>query len=183
MTTRTLFSIILKILGILYIKDILLTLPQLISFFVFTLSSAYEGGKFGTLVFFLLCTGTYLLVAYYLLFKTDWLIVKLKLAEGFDVDPIRFTMHRSTVLSICVIVIGAMMFVNAVPLFIKNAITYYKEANFSQFSDSAYSPDNTYLIMYGLQIIIGLLLMGNQRQIVNFIEHRRMKTYEEETPE
>ena len=38
--------------------------------------------------------------------------------------------------------------------------------------------DWPYLIMYGAEIIVGLLLVGNQRQIVNFIELRRRNKIE-----
>ena len=183
MTVRSLFSIIIKILGIFFIKDILLALPQLIGFVSFTLSPSYEGGTFGTIALFILSIGAYLMVAYYLLFKTDWIITKFQLDRGFEVDPIRLTMHRSTILSICIIVIGSLMFINAVPSFIRHAIAYYHEAKLTRMLEHSPGPDISYLISYGLQIIAGLLLLGNQREVVNFIERRRMKTYEDETPE
>lgn len=172
MTARTLFSIILKIIGILFVKDLLLAVPQLLGFFAYTFSLR-DDFPFGAIAMFILSIGIYFLAAYWLVFRSDWIIDKLRLAEGFDVDPIRPNIHRSTVLSICVILIGALMIIHALPLLVKEGMSYYQHARANRllFTDS--EADKSLLVTYAIQLIIGLLLMGNQRQIVSFIELRR----------
>lgn len=172
MTAKTLFTVVLKILGILFIKDILISIPQLVSLLTLNLRSEY-GVSFGAMALFVLSIGTYLVLAYYLIFRTELIIDKLKLTTGLDVDPIRLTMHRSTVLTICIIVIGALMVVNSLPFLIREAISYYQQANANKYFSNGATPDKSYLVSYAVQVFIGLLLMGNQRQIVNFIELRR----------
>src|SRR5450432_3459101 len=104
MTPKTLFTIILKIIGLFFIRDLLLSIPQLLSFILYlknreTLVAVWNLISDG--IFILL----ELLICYYLIFKTDWIIHKLKLTEGFDQEIIPFNMHRSTILSISVMVI------------------------------------------------------------------------------
>jgi hypothetical protein len=172
MTARTLFSIILKIIGVLFIKDILLSIPQLLGLFTYTLSLR-DDFPFGAIALFILSIGSYCLIAYWLIFRSEWIIEKLRLAEGFDVDPIRLNMHRSTVLSICLIVIGAMMIIHAVPLLVKEGISYYQHAKANRLLLSDSGIDKSFLITYAIQLILGLVLVGNQRQLVSFIELRR----------
>jgi len=104
MTARVLFSIILKVLGILFIKDILFSIPEFVFFISYYITAEYGG--FGAIALFVLSIGSYILAAYGLIFKTYWLIDKLKLEDGLGADPVSLNMHRSTVLSISVIVIA-----------------------------------------------------------------------------
>lgn len=174
MTPRTLFSIILKILGILFVKDVLLAIPELVVTLRYFIRFD-DGGSFGSLALFILSVGFYVWVAYCLLFRTDWIIDKLSLDAGFEVDAIRINMHRSTVLSICIIIIGALIITNAIPLFVRHIFLLIQQIKLQ-----APSTDKSYLILYGVQIIIGLLVLGNQRHIVNFIESRRTKADNED---
>jgi len=68
------------------------------------------------------------------------------------------------------------MFVNALPLFIRQAIVYYQQASLNSSIQGGPDTNKSYIITYGLQIILGLLLMGNQRQIVSFTELRRRRS-------
>jgi hypothetical protein len=106
MTLRTLFKIILKILGIFFIKDFLSIIPQVISSFFYIINSDTVGEGIWILSSVLLFLFLYGALSYYLIFKTDLIIDKLKLDKGFDRDTISLNIHRSTILSIAIIVIG-----------------------------------------------------------------------------
>lgn len=177
MPIRTLFMIILKVLGLFFLRDFLVVIPQLLSVFSMYINFGSEG--LSPIVAVLLSISAYGYVAFMLIFRTVWVIDNLNLDKGFEVDAVRFNMHRSTVLSICIIVVGAIMFINAIPPLIKYIIEYYQSSR-----DDLFNPrprfDWLYIFIHSLQVIIGLLLMGHQRQIVSFIELRRRNQTEKE---
>ena len=82
MTPRSLFNIILKILGIFFIKDFLVALPQLLSTFSFIFIADSFGERIITFLSIILMIAIYGAIAYFLIFKTEILIDKLKLDRG-----------------------------------------------------------------------------------------------------
>ena len=170
MTTRSLFNIILKILGIFFIKDILATVPQLLSIILYLTKADTVEEAIWTLVTTILILFVYGLVSYYLIFKSDLIINKLKLDKGFDQETIPLNLHRSTILSISIIVIGGLLVADEIPNLCHQLFAYFQEKRMTY---GQTSPSISYSVLAGAKIIIGLLLIGNQRQIVNFIERKR----------
>lgn len=170
MTTRSLFNIILKILGIFFIRDILAILPQLFSIFI--LWSKHDGIEEAlmTLCLTLLIMLIYIIVSYCLIFKTEFLIEILKLDKGFNQDTIPLNIHRSTILSISIIVIGGLLITQEIPNFCRQLFIYFQE---KKLSHDQINPSITYCILSGIKILIGLILASNQKQIVDFIELKR----------
>ena len=171
MTPKTLFNIILKILGIFFIKDILATLPQLFSVAMY-LTQPDVTGAVWTLVTTIVILCVYNLVSYYLIFKSDLIIEKLKLDRGFDQGTIPLNVHRSTVLNISIIVIGGFLIADEIPNFCRQLFFYFQE---KRMTHGQTRPSISYSILAIAKIIIGFLLIGYHRQIVNFIEYRRKK--------
>jgi hypothetical protein len=172
MTTRSLFNIILKILGIFFIKDILATVPQMLSIVLYLTKSDTLGEAIWTLATTILVLLVYILVSYYLIFKSDLIIDKLKLDKGFDQETIPLNIHRSTILSISIIVIGGLLIADEIPNLCRQLFAYFQEKRMTY---GQTNPSISYSVVAGVKIIIGLLLIGNQRQIVNFIENRRKR--------
>lgn len=170
MSIRSLFNIILKVLGIFFIKDILETILQLVSLILNLTKSDIVGEAIWALLFTILILLIYGLISYYLIFKTESIIDKLKLDSGFDEESIALNMHRSTILSICIIVIGGLMIANEIPNLCRQLFFYYQEKRMTY---GQTNPSISYSVLAAVKIIIGLLLIGNQRQIVNFIELKR----------
>jgi len=172
MTPRSLFNIILKILGVFFIKDFLATTPQLLSIFFYFKMSATVREDIWAIVSTLLSLLVYGLVSYFLIFKTEIVIDKLKLDRGFDQGAIPLNIHRSTVLSISIIVIGGLIIADEIPTLCRQLFSYFQERrmNYSR-TDVTIS----YSALTSAKIIIGILLMTRQRQIVNFIERQRKK--------
>lgn len=172
MTLRTLFNIILKILGVFFIRDFLATIPQLLSVILYLTKSDTVTEAIWTLFTTLLILFVYGLVSYYLVFKTNLIIDKLKLDKGFDVETIPLNIHRSTILSISIIVIGGLLVADEIPNLCRQLFSYFQEHRMT------YGQTNStisYSIVSGTKIIIGLFLMAGQRQIVNLIERQRKK--------
>ena len=172
MTPRTLFNIILKILGVFFIKDFLVLIPQLLSVILF-LSKSYTMTEaiwtFGTSLLMLLAYG---LVSYFLIFKTEFVIDKLKLDKGFNQESIPLNIHRSTILSISIIVIGGLLVVEEIPNFCRQLFSYFQEKRLTY---GQTNPTIAYSVVSGVKIIIGILLMTYQGKIVAFIERQRKK--------
>ena len=172
MTPRTLFNITLKILGIFFIKDFLATIPQLLSVILYLTKSDTVTEAIWTLVTTSLILLAYGLVSFYLVFKTELIIDKLKLDKGFNQETIPLNIHRSTILSISIIVIGGFLVADEIPNFCRQLFSYFQEKRMTY---GQTSPTLAYSIVSGAKIIIGILLMAGQRQIVNLIERQRKK--------
>lgn len=171
MTSRTLFNIILKVIGILFIKDMLALLPSIFSVVYYFVEGRGLEDSVWILVLNLCILTIYCVVAYYFIFKTDLLIDKLKLDEGTHLETIPLNIHRSTVLSISIIVIGGLFLAEQIPNFFNQLITYYQNSQVA--NPSITDTGTSYMVWTVVKIIIGLLLIGNHRQIVNFIELKR----------
>jgi hypothetical protein len=127
MTLRTLLNIILKILGIFFIKDFLAIIPQFLSVGLYLTKPDTVPEGIWTFVMTLLILFVYGLVSYYLIFKTNLIIDKLKLDKGFDEEKISLNVHRSTILSISIIVIGGHFVAEEIPKFCRQLFSYFQE--------------------------------------------------------
>jgi hypothetical protein len=173
MKTKDLFNIILKILGIFFIRDILETIPTLLSVSLYLTKPDVSGAVF-TLIATVLMLAVYILISYYLVFRTNFIIDRLKLDQGFDQDTIPLNVHRSTILCIAIIVIGGLMVVDEIPNLCRQLFAYFQERRMTYGQTHA---SLSYSVLAATKIIIGLLLIGNQRQIVNFIETKRRTSH------
>ncbi len=175
MTIRTLFNIILKIIGLFLIKDILTTSAQATSQLLFLILQFTKYNVIAKinleLIPAILLLFTYGIVFYYLVFKTELIINKLKLEKGFEQKIISSNIHHSTILSISIIVIGGLILVDQIPNFFQQLFLYF---NGDRVYPNVY---NSYLIICGIKIIVGLFLIIAQKQIVNLIDrHKETKT-------
>ena len=172
MTPRSMFNIILKVLGLLLVKDILALTPQLLSVFIYLTREDLEAQGIWTLVFSMTILFVYCLVSFWLIFRSNYLIDKLKLSSGFDQEIIPLNIHRSTILSISIIVIGGLMLTEEIPNLCRQLFYYFQE---KRMTDGMTNPFIIPSVIAGIKIFIGLLLVVGQRQIVNFIEKQRKK--------
>lgn len=170
MTTRSLFNIILKILGIFFIKDILATVPQLFSSIFYLTKADTIVESIWILVTSILILFVYGLISFFLIFKSNLIIDKLKLDKGFDQDTIPLNIHRSTVLSISIIVIGGLILTDEIPNLCRQLFAYFQEKRLTY---GYTNPSISYSVLAGAKVVLGLLLISNQKQIVNFIERKR----------
>src|SRR5437868_13532471 len=115
MTPRSLFNIILKILGVFFIKDFLAAIPQVLSAILYLTNSDTRSEGIWTLLTIFLILIIYWFVCYYLIFKTELIIDVLHLDKGFDQETFPLNIHRSTILSISIIVIGGLLVADELP--------------------------------------------------------------------
>jgi hypothetical protein len=172
MTPRSLFTIILKCLGVFFIKDFLLLIPQLLTVFLYFMDSEMILRGIWVFLATVVQLAIYFLVFYFLIFKTDRVIDKLHLEKGFSEENFAFNVHRAAVLTVIIIITGILIIVNAVPTLCKQLFLYIQELQMSLHSGA----DITKVLAPAAQLIIGLILIGSHRQIVNFIERKRRNT-------
>lgn len=173
MTPRSFWMIIIRIIGIWIVLDSISVLSQFISYF-FMFNSSNDWliliSSIGLLLITIIC---YFLVLYLCVFKTGWIIDKLKLDRGFVEEKFELKIHHSTILQIAVIVIGGILFIKVFPLFCKSLILYVKQSNASD--RTYFKPEWSSVLFYFIETFISVYLMRNSRQIVNLIERQRRK--------
>ena len=125
MTIKTFWTIFLKIFGLYLIWQVISLLPSFISWIKFV-SSDDSRAYPETIALLCLILGFFILVIRYSIFKTEWVINKLKLDEGFSDKNIEINIHRSSLLSIAIIVLGGLLLADGLPLFCYNVFTYIR---------------------------------------------------------
>jgi hypothetical protein len=172
MTPKTLFTIVLKVLGIFFIRDMLSLIPQLLNFISYWLRPHPLDSAFVNVCMILFLILIHTFICYCLIFKTDLLIDKLNLSETFNQEAIPLNIHRSTVLSISIIILGGLILAQEVPNFLRLLYVYFQERTLLQ---GEINPATGQLIVAGTKIVFGLVLVGNQKMIVDYIERKRKK--------
>jgi uncharacterized membrane protein len=173
MAARSLFHIVIKILGLLFIKDIVMTIPSFMPV-IYGFGYGNMPGAFSMLLITALTLLIYLVIAFYFIFNTDWVISKLRLIENFPEDPIPLNIHRSTVVSIALLLLALFLIVQAIPLLVSELTKWYRYNDMLKGIPGQMDAfDYSMILVYLAQIVIGLLLIGYHRPLVGYIE---MKT-------
>lgn len=167
MAPRTLFNLILKVIGIFFIKDILEALSHTISAIVYfpQYSSAREGVINVAVSLPLLIL--YSLLAWVFIFKSDKVVRMLRLDKNVQDKPAAITVERHMLLTTAVIIAGAWVLVNEIPEFFRHAVYYYQERKMYV---RMTRPDVSYILMSAVKIAIGFFLVVFNKPIVNIIE-------------
>ena len=169
MTPRSLFIIIIRIFGLLFIRDLLSVIGEIIAVIPVALSND-TGAVIGTSITVVLVLAFYTFIAWFLIFKPGTLIDKFKLDKGFDEETLPLNIHRSTVLTIALIVMGGLILVDEIPSLCRRAVSYYEQ---SQWPLNKSNTEMPYIVLSVVKIVIGFLLLVEHRKIVNFIERKR----------
>ncbi len=172
MKPKDLFVIILKVIGIYLIKDVLLAIPPVISE-VFQIFQVSKDVAFFSFIFSLFVLGLHLVIVYLLLFKTGYLISKLKLTTELSDEPLQNNMHRSSIYTIAIIVSGILILTFSLPSLVNHIYFWYEYVDSRKGINHSQKFDFSGLLTASTEVIIGFLFLGNQRTIVNFIELKR----------
>ncbi len=176
MTIRTFWNILLKILGIWLILSGMSIIPQFIWAFSLFVNQPDDNimGIVAIAVLLLVSAAMFIIILWLFVFRSHWIINKLKLDKGFDDEKIDLNIRLNTALTIAVIVIGGLMFVDALPQLLRNIYSAFQHDELVR-----KDPTTPLLIMYLAKTIIGYLLMTNSRIIIGFIEkHSKLKEAE-----
>jgi len=171
MSPRSLFTILLKVIGIFLIKEIFITLLQVYAGVSMAISNELSNLSIGFISYLFIIFISFLL-PYLLVFKTSTIIRFFKLDEGFEEEEFSINFHRSSILSIALIVIGGFLFASEIPNLCNHIFNYIELEK--MMSAGQVNKNKGYIILSVGKILIGLFLVYFQRPIVNFIELRRI---------
>ena len=177
MKARDLFTIVLKIFGIYLIKDILLAIPPVLNNFYRFLKVDPDVALF-SLIFSFVALALHFTIVYLLLFKTNFLISKLNLTMGLSDQPLIINLHRSQIYTIAILITGLLILVFSIPVLIKHLYTWYEYVSSKERMFGVKFYDYSGLLISITEVIIGLLFLGNQQSLVNYIEYRKRKAKE-----
>lgn len=165
MTPKNLFNIILKILGLFFLRDLIQIITQSASAFIFINQSGNSDGNIIEFSVLLAQIILYVFLVFIFLFKTNYLIKLFKLTQGFDQGMFSFHIAASSVLKISLIVIAGVILIEEIP----NAFRQlYFLVSQNVHTHDLYSG----IIVSAVKIIIALLLIGKRKRIVGFMEKK-----------
>jgi cell division protein FtsW (lipid II flippase) len=172
MTPRSLFLIFIKILGIYMVIASMTVVPQSISAISMFFSGADNSNDADYIIvsgLMLLTVGLYFLILYFCVFRTDLIIDKLRLDKNFTEEKFELNIHRSTVLTIVLTVVGILVLIEAIPNLCRNIFSFVQQKSVMFIKD----PDSGWIIFYAVKALLGYILLTNSRMTVNFIERKR----------
>lgn len=172
MTPRSLFNIIIKIFGLFFLREIINTIPQLVSSLLYFSKADTVAEGLWTFVFTAIILAFYTFLVFKLLFQTNYFLDKLKLDEGFNQHEFSFNISTSKILTIALIVTAGVILTNEIPNLCSQLFSYFQEKRMTQ---GMTKPDFSYSIISAVKIIIGLLLIGERNRIIEFVENRQSK--------
>lgn len=173
MSFKNLFRIILKVIGIFFIKDILGMFPQLFSAaYFFNADLISESGSLIVYTLVPFCAFVvYCVMAYYLVAKSDWVINKLGLLNELEGEEIKLNIHRSTIVSICLLLIGIYVIVDSIPDFVSYSLVYLRD-NELAYGSLDYNVSYQPALVAASKILIAYIVITNQRRITSWIEKK-----------
>ncbi|RYY59774.1 MAG: hypothetical protein EOO05_12250 [Chitinophagaceae bacterium] len=165
MTPRSLFVIILKVLGILLLQQLVTQMMQLVAIVIssFTDYDASMGfmSLFITVASLLLVLG----IAYWLIFKPDELVSKFSLDKHFAESTFQLNISSESIIHIALIVVAFLILLGEIPYIIRDI---YSTMNQNEFYTTV-KPDWSPVIFSAIRIIIAFLLIGERKRIVPFL--------------
>lgn len=176
MTPRSFFNIVLKIFGLFFLKDIILFVPQFISAFAFVFQSngisdnPLDGIGLGGLLVTLLFLAFYVYIVYLLLFKTDNISDKLKLDKDFEEESFSINFQTPFIINLALIIVAGVILIDEIPNFSINVYDYFQTRGQIL---SLNAPGFAGILYSAIKIILALLIIGERKSIVAFIEKRQ----------
>jgi signal transduction histidine kinase len=165
MSIKTFWTILIKILGLFLISATLVVLPQSFSSVYFAIQSLDIIDKIVYPLLIIVLLFIYFLIIRLFIYKTSWIIEKLKLEKGFDNQNIELNFDANKIISLAIIVIGGIIFIDSFPLLLREIMVFFQ--NESLFKDY---PKSGWIIFYFVKVIIGYLLMTNSFKIAKIIQ-------------
>ena len=170
MTIRSLFTIVLKVFGLIVLLNIITGLQDTVNTFFYFLSP-YAGLEVLWALFpTLLVLGIKVLFMFYLFFRTDIVLNKLRLDSDFFETTIQWNIHSSAVLRIAVLLIAGVITINAVSSLCREVFLFYQKKTLHY---PVTAVEQSAIVLEIARFIIGLLLLGQHRELVLLIEKKR----------
>ena len=165
MNIDSLWKTIIKLFGIWFLIDCLSTIPQ------FNQNLFYVNGTFDTiafiytLLFLIVNLLLYILIVRLLIFKSDWIIKKLKLNQNYTETKIDLNIKSSTIITISIIIIGGITLIDSIPRLFSELFGFLQQKMLMKDY-----PKFNLIILHLLKSILGYLLITKSKKITKYIE-------------
>jgi|GEM_PF-2773734 len=167
MSPRSLFIIILRIIGILWVKNAVLALFQMLTNIYFYTQLSDQNFLLSTTVSQIIVTIVYFLVCWALIFKAGYIVDRLKLSH--DITPVlQFKLDKRDSIRIVLVVTGALIIVSQVPEFVAN-LAHMFDRQPREMYDETNVRSWTPVFVSGVQMLIGLLIIGERATILGIL--------------
>ena len=167
MKIKTFWLVLLKIIGIfLVLKGVSTVILSLNSIFMI---NSYDGLIWEVLITIILVIVIYFLILWLFVFKTSWLVEKLRLEKGFEEEKIELNTQLSNLIPIAIIVIGGIILINSLPNLCKEISTFLQ----SKYAWK-HSPATGWIILYTVETLIGCLFITKSKQLTAFINRHSL---------
>lgn len=175
LSARNLFDVIIKIFGLFFLREIANSIPQVFSTFITYFNKAEFETSIGIFIFSLIVLFFYVILSFQLIFRTNKIIDFLKLDHFSDEHrlsleedtPKNISLSKTEILTISLILIGGFILVEEIPNLCQRLYLLFIE------SKSTYKSNNDWfftIIQPLIKVLIGLLILGEKKQIIRFIE-------------
>ena len=169
MTPRSLLIVILRVLGIILLRALVLSATELVSSVWYIFYYGISGsdvlfGVFITLIHILIV----LALGYWLIFKTEILIDKFGLDKGFSETVFQFNINSHSILQLGLIITGAVILFWELPELVKNIYTTWQK-NYMAGLTIPPKTDWSPVCVSVVRIILALLIIGERKRIIDFL--------------
>ncbi len=182
MTPKTLFTIILKVVGILFIKELLVSITQLVvQILAMIKRETLTEEPLLSIVFLILPIMAFFVIAWIFLFKTDELITKLRLDKGLGEETLALNISTNTVLNVALVATGAYILAMGIPELVKDVIAFFQYYRMTRlaYAGDEINPLVSNFFLPVTRIVMGILVIIERKRIVSFIEKRERKAEED----
>lgn len=171
MTVKSLFILIVKIIGIYLLVNalsivfsFLTTMPYLMD------DEATFTGIVISILAILAILSFYGLIVYLFLFQTEQVLEKLALTKGLEDQKVGFLVHQDNLLRIIFYVTGILILVDSIPHLCKQGFAYFEERYVHEFVTQ--NPSTKYIVYHFVKVAIGFWVIKENKEIVSWIERK-----------
>ena len=163
-----------------FLRELIIGLPQLVSSFLFLFESNQSEFTWYTIIGNCFSMVFYGFLIFLFLFKTNSILDKLHLDKGMDEElflldnetkqaPREIIINSTLVLTVSLLVTTGVILINEIPKLFNFLYLYStRSINFENI-------DNSLFIVAIVKILISLLLIGEHKRIIGFIQGRQVK--------
>ena len=169
MTPRSLFIIVIRLLTVFFIGT---EITGFIQLFTSAFDQRFTGVAETVTILFgsLLSFGLVTLFAFVMLFRTGWLIDKLKLDKGFDQEEFSLKMDYGNLLRMSLLITGIYMLAENIPMLFSEIYQILRAAQYRVPNAPIF---NKFIIIEVAKILAAYVLLTNSNYITNFVISRQ----------
>ncbi len=170
MTVKTLFAIILKLIGLWILVNCFANLLQVVleAFAFATTRDSNNNTNVANLsIAIVLYYFSQFAIIYLFLVKTNWLITTLRLTENFESDTIHISLNAITILQIALIIMGSWLFVTSITEFCNQVYSNY------QYKPIVNSFANNFILITNfIKAVAAVVLITNSKWVANILHNK-----------